>query len=210
MTIRSLREKTVAEPSDAPRRWLTEARCGSADALGRALETCRRYLLLIAEREFDEELRAKASASDLVQETFLEAQRDFAQFQGTSDVELRAWLRRLLLNNLGSFSRSYRGTNKRQVSREIPLQPEGTSTPGGPPLRADSPSPSGFAIEREQREELQKAISRLPEDYRRVISLRYQEERTFEEIGTLMGRTPEAARKLWSRAMDRLKSEWGG
>lgn len=199
----------MAEPSNTPRRWLTEARAGSVDALGRALETCRRYLLLIAEREFDEALRGKASASDLVQETFLEAQRDFAQFQGTSDSELRAWLRRLLLNNLGSFSRSYRETNKRRVSRESPLQPEGSAVLGGPPLRASAPSPSGFAIEREQREELQKAIARLPEDYQRVITLRYQEERTFEEIGTLMDRSPEAARKLWARAMDRLKSEWG-
>lgn len=210
MTFRSFEDKSVVESSGDPDRWLSEARAGSAEALGRALETCRRYLMLIAEQELAPALRAKGGASDLVQETFLEAQRDFAQFDGRSEAELRAWLRRLLLNNLGSFSRSYFGTGKRQVSREVPLAADSSTGEVGQVLRADAPSPSGFAMEREQKEELQKALARLSDDYRQVLMLRYQEERSFEEIGVIMGRTPDAARKLWSRAMERLKSEWGG
>lgn len=191
-------------------RWLSDARAGSAEALGRALETCRRYLLLIADRELDPVLRAKGDASDLVQETFLEAQRDFAQFDGNTEIELRAWLRRLLLNNLGSFSRRYLGTGKRQVSREISLAGDSSSNDAGQQLPAGSPSPSGFAMEREQKEELESALARLPDDYRQVITLRYQDEQSFDEIGIIMGRTPDAARKLWSRAMERLRSEWEG
>src|SRR5262249_54728266 len=98
--------------------WLARARAGDRDALGRVLEVCRRYLLLIADRQLDADLRAKGGASDLVQETFLEAQRDFAQFAGNSEEELRAWLRRMLLNNLGNFTRRYRATGKRAVGRE--------------------------------------------------------------------------------------------
>jgi RNA polymerase sigma-70 factor (ECF subfamily) len=200
----------VAGLADDTGRWLAEARNGSAKALGHALETCRRYLLLIAKRELDPMLQAKGDASDLVQETFLEAQRDFAQFHGTTDAEFRAWLRRLLLNNVGAFSRSYRGTGKRQVAREVPLQSDDSSAPDlGQQLPADSATPSGFVMEKERKESLQVALARLPDDYRQVILLRYQEERTFEEIGTAMNRTPDAARKLWSRAMDRLRSEWG-
>src|SRR5579871_1471767 len=89
-------------------RWLAAARAGSNDALGQALEACRDYLLLIAQQEMDLQLRAKGGASDIVQETFLEAQRAFENFQGTSEEELRAWLRRILLNNLGDFTRRYR------------------------------------------------------------------------------------------------------
>src|SRR5262245_37348302 len=63
-------------------RWLTEALAGSHEALGHALEGCRGYLLHVAMQELDADLASKAGASDLVQETFLEAQRDFARFQG--------------------------------------------------------------------------------------------------------------------------------
>src|SRR5437764_1298683 len=116
----------TATPEDNAR-VLASARSGSAEALGRALETCRGYLLLVAERNLDPVLRAKGGASDLVQETFMEAQRDFAQFQGTTEAELLAGLRRMLLNNVGNFARRYRGTDKRAVGREVGLPREGSS-----------------------------------------------------------------------------------
>jgi RNA polymerase sigma-70 factor (ECF subfamily) len=171
------------------------------------LEACRDYLLLVANQELDPRLQAKGGASDLVQQTFLEAQRDFARFSGESEAELLAWLRRLLLNNLADFRRNYRDTGKRQAEREVSLE-EGSaaSTPGGG-LATDLPSPSGQAMAHEQDEALDRAIARLPEDYRQVLLWRYREERSFEEIGDLLGRTPNAARKLWLRAVERLRRE---
>jgi RNA polymerase sigma-70 factor (ECF subfamily) len=59
----------------------------------------------------------------------------------------------------------------------------------------------------EQSATLERALDRLPEDYRRVIQLRYREERSFEEIAQLMQRSPNAARKLWARAIERLQQE---
>ena len=61
----------------------------------------------------------------------------------------------------------------------------------------------------EQTRKLQEALARLPEDYRRVLALRYEEERTFEEIGRLLQRSENAARKLWLRAVERLQGEMG-
>src|SRR5690349_15212079 len=101
--------------------WLVQARTGSVDSLGRALEACRGYLLLIAQQELEPELQAKGGASDLVQETFLKAHRHFGRFHGDSEAELLAWLRRLLLNNLIDFRRQLR-TAKRQAGKEISLQ----------------------------------------------------------------------------------------
>src|SRR5262245_5783304 len=109
---------------------LAAARAGSHEALGEALEACRRYLLLVAQRELAPELQAKGGASDLVQQTFLEAQRDFPRFAGTTEAELLAWLRCILLHNLGKFSRQYRGTQKRGLEREVTL--DGDSAAGGP------------------------------------------------------------------------------
>src|SRR6516165_11883047 len=123
--------------------WLAAARAGSREALGAGLETCRRYLLLVADREIHPDLRAKGGASDLVQDTFLEAQRDFDQFHGASADELRAWLRRLLLNNVANFTRQYRERAKRDVGREISLEAAGSSHERGAGLAADGLSPSG-------------------------------------------------------------------
>jgi RNA polymerase sigma-70 factor, ECF subfamily len=187
--------------------WLSAARSGSREALGQALDACRQYLLIVARRELDPELQAKGSASDLVQETFLEAQRDFNQFQGDSAEELKAWLRQLLLHNLANFARSYRGTAKRDVHREVAADAAGSSRRGAGALKADIPSPSGFAVKYEQAQCLLRALEELPEDYRQVVLLRYQDQRPFEEIGRLMNRSGNAVRILWSRAVRRLRQK---
>jgi RNA polymerase sigma-70 factor (ECF subfamily) len=197
----------MAEPPGDASQWLPAARAGSNEALGQALESCRRYLLLVADRELDPGLRAKGGASDLVQQTFLEAQRDFAHFHGDSEAELLAWLRVLLRHNLGKFARAYRDTQKRGIGRETPLEGDSSAVGPGAGLAADTPTPSGLAMQREQDDALERALARLPEDYRRVIALRYREERSFEEIGQLLQRSADAARKLWARAVERLQDE---
>src|SRR5947199_7306687 len=111
----------MADPARRFGEWLPAARSGSVRALGDALEACRVYLQAVAERELDPDLRAKGGASDLVQETFLEAHKDFAQFKGDTEEALLGWLRRMLLNNLANFRRHYRGTGKRRAAREIDL-----------------------------------------------------------------------------------------
>ncbi len=189
-------------------RVLAAARGGSREALGNALEGWRRYLLAIAEGQLDEDLRAKGGASDLVQETFLEAQRDFARFEGSSPEELRAWLRQVLLNNVGAFTRRFRATRKRAVRLEVEIHAGCSSAGAGEALAASSLSPSGVAIEHEQATALRRALERLPEDYRRVVTLRFEDGRTFEEIGELTGRSADAARKVSARAMERLRQEW--
>lgn len=185
---------------------LAAARAGSDTMLGQILEACRGYLLLVAQKELDPALRAKGGASDLVQETFLEAQRDFAQFHGTTDEELRAWLRQLLLHNIANFVRRYR-SGKRRADREVSLQPGRSSADQDGGIAADSVTPSVLAIAREQKEALDRALSRLSEDYRRVVLLRYPDQRPFEEIAQEMNRSPGAVRILWSRAVRRLRQE---
>jgi RNA polymerase sigma-70 factor (ECF subfamily) len=200
----------MSESAQQAEQLLAAARAGSREALGKLFEACRHYLLLVAGRQIDPDLHAKGSASDLVQETFLEAQQDFRRFQGTSEGELLAWLKQMLLNNVGNFTRRYRDTGKRAVGREVSLVGDDSSRPSGPGVAAPERTPSSKAIEREQAEALQQALARLPDDYRQVIVYRYLEGRSFAEIGVLMQRSPDAARKLWSRAMEALRQEWGG
>jgi RNA polymerase sigma-70 factor (ECF subfamily) len=186
---------------------LATARAGSGNALGGLLESFRGYLLMVADRELGADLRAKGGASDLVQETFLEAHRDFITFRGVTEPELLAWLRCLLLNNLANFARRYREAEKRRVSREVPLGDGGSSASGLPEPPADTPTPSWAAVKAEDAEALLKALDRLPDDYRRVLTLRHQEGRSFAEIAESMGRTANAVHKLWARAIEQLQSE---
>jgi RNA polymerase sigma-70 factor (ECF subfamily) len=190
-------------------RWLPAARDGSLDALGQVLDACRGYLLRIANRRLSADLRSKGGASDLVQQTFLDAQRDFERFQGESEKELLAWLRQILLHNLAHFRRRYLATGKRDPGREAPLAEEASSTDGGADLAARTPSPSEHAIAHEEAQAVQQALERLPEELRQVLALRHQEQLTFEEIGQRMQRSTSGARALWLRAIERLNDELG-
>lgn len=197
----------MGEPADDPGQWLALARAGSSEALGQALEAFRHYLLLIADRELGPDLKVKGGASDLVQETFIEAHKDFDQFRGASENDLRAWLRGLLGHRLANFARRYRQTSKRGIDREVALQTGDSSASGTGGLAGDQPTPSRELMAREELEALEQILARLPDDYRQVIKLRYQDQMPFEEIGLVMGRSADAVRKLWLRAVTRLQDE---
>jgi RNA polymerase sigma-70 factor (ECF subfamily) len=190
-----------------PSGWLavlTAARAGSPDALGQLLEPFRRYLLAAAAAELDPDLQAKAGASDLVQESLYEGQRDFAGFRGQRPEELLAWLRQILLHNLANLRRHYRHAEMRQVGREVPLPND-----VDPDFRLpdNSSTPSRHAVRAEERERLQAALARLPEHYRSVVEWRHRDGLPFADIATRLGRPPEAVRQLWWRALRRLKLE---
>ncbi len=182
---------------------LQAARAGSAEALGRLLEGCRAYLLLVANQGLNPDLQAKGGASDLVQETFLEAQNDFARFQGHTHEELLNWLRRILSHNLADFRRRYRDRASRQIGQERPLNAWELAELRDK-LVAHTPPPEEKAVAAEEAEALRQAVARLPEDYRRVIALRHEQGQSFHDVAQEMGRSPEAVRKLWARALEHL------
>jgi RNA polymerase sigma-70 factor (ECF subfamily) len=167
------------------------------------LEACRPYLLVIANQQLQPGIQGKVGASDIVQDTFLNAHAHFEQFHGQTEQELLAWLRRIFLNTLTNTVRRFQGTDRRQTDSEVALDAEDAP---GKEMLAPGPSPSSGAIADEQDEALHRALERLSEQYRQVIQLRNWELRSFEEIGRLTNRTPEAARKLWVRAIEQLRS----
>ena len=179
-------------------KWLAEARAGSREALGKVLQAFGAYLHRLATRRLGSDLRVKGSPADLVQETFLEAQRDFGCFQGKTIGKLRVWLRQMLLHNLANFQREYRGTGKRRLSREESLSSWENR------LAAAGSSPSQQVMGREEAEILEAALKRLREEDRRLILLRHKDQRTFKAIGQAMGRSTSGARFLCVRALARL------
>jgi RNA polymerase sigma-70 factor (ECF subfamily) len=191
------------------REQLAAARQGNTHSLGRILEVFKQYLLLVADRELDGQLKAKGSPSDLVQDTFYEAQRDFANFTGLTEDELRAWLRRILLNNVSNFRRFHLDTEKRDAGRERSIEPDSSGNDASPDLASPQQTPSQWAIKNERIDAVDKALARLPGEQRQVIILRNQQHLSFEAIGAKIDRTADAARKLWARAVEKLQFELG-
>jgi RNA polymerase sigma-70 factor (ECF subfamily) len=186
---------------------MDEARAGSREALGQLIDSCRAYLLLVANEELDPSLRAKVAASDLVQETLLAAQAEFPQFRGQSEPELLKWLRRTLLNDLADLRRKYQHSDKRAIAREEPLAGDSRADRLLMDLPANGLTPRASSIAREEAAALQQAMARLPDDYRQAVTLRNWERMSFTEIAEQMNRSPEAVRKLWTRAVERLRDE---
>lgn len=185
------------------------ARAGASEALGQVLEGFRQYLLVLARHSLEPDVHSKVSSSDLVQETFLNAHREFHTFRGSSPEDLKAWLRAILLNQLTDFVRRYRGTSKRRVSSEVCLQDVAAEALLGARTPAVDLSPSDQVADRERSTLLDRALQQLPDHYLQVILLRHRENRSFEEIGPIMNRSADAARKLWLRAIALLKANLG-
>jgi RNA polymerase sigma-70 factor (ECF subfamily) len=197
---------------DDPEQLLILARAGESRARGELLELYRNYLKLLARVEIDRRLQGKVDPSDVVQETFLEAHRDFARFRGTTEPELAAWLRQMLAHNLADVVRRYLGTRRRNVRLERELQDEleRSSQAWDPGLVARNSSPSDRAVRREQMVEIANALAQLPPDYREVLILRHLEGLSFPEVAQRMQRTLTAINKLWVRALGRLRHVLGG
>jgi RNA polymerase sigma-70 factor (ECF subfamily) len=183
---------------------LAAARSGTSSDVGQLLESTRRYLLLVANRSMDAQLQQKIAPSDLVQETFIDAHRDFVRFTGDSEAELFAWLCQILTHKAADAGRKFRGTSKRNIAGEQPLA--AGSSPGFDVASKD-PSPSGYAIDNENQRRLEDALKKLPADYREVIELRSLARLSFAEVGRRMGRSDDAAGKLWFRAIQQLREE---
>src|SRR5580704_1543939 len=109
-------------------RLLDRAREGDAEAEERLLAMCRNYLAVIARQQIGSWLRPKVDASDLVQQTLLEAHRGLAHFEGRSREEWLAWLRQILARNAVDFVRHFQGAEKRRVGREVSLAALGGGT----------------------------------------------------------------------------------
>lgn len=188
-------------------------RCRSGDDSARAelFDRYQAYLKLLAQAQLGRHLRTKCDPSDLVQQTLLEAHRDFAMFQGHEEAELLAWLRRIFAHNLFNQARHF-ATQQRDAAREVSLEQiqtdvERSSLALGRCLASSTPSPSQLAVQRESAVRLADALAQLPEDYQTVLLLRIFEGLPAEEVAQRMQRSAGAVRMLQMRALATLRTQ---
>jgi len=185
---------------------IARARQGDAKALDELFAHCRQYLGLAARNRVESWLRAKVDASDLVQQTMMEAYRGFGKFEGASEGEWLAWLKRILEHNATDFVRHYQGA-KRHIGKEIAIDKpaDDSQALGGIQPAADDDSPSQAFVKHESELQLVEALQQLSEDHREVIVLRNLQRLPFDEVAQRMGRTRPAVQMLWMRAIQKLQ-----
>ncbi|MBN8600918.1 MAG: sigma-70 family RNA polymerase sigma factor [Planctomycetes bacterium] len=189
---------------------LLQAKKGERQAIGQLLEHFRSYLKLIASHEIGSKLGAKLDASDVVQDTFLDAHRYFENFQGESVTQFTAWLRSVMAGVMANYLRRYLGTKARDIrlEKQLAADLDNSAAMLSELLVASISSPSQNIMRDEQTVQLAKAMSNLSADYQSVLTLRHIEGLTFPQIATRLNRTVDSVEKLWLRAVVQLRKSF--
>lgn len=183
------------------------ARAGDTDAFGQLLEQYRSYLWIIAHRYLDDRLRRRIDPADLVQITFLEAQRDLGSFRGQEPAAFVAWIRNILRNNLATAVARHVVTQKRSVANEVRLG--GNSSGSGlgmAALAGSTTSPSQKVANHETSLALIEALGQLPHAQAEAIRYRYMDAMNLKEISLAMGKSEMAVGGLLKRGLKKLRT----
>ncbi|XZE21518.1 sigma-70 family RNA polymerase sigma factor [Pirellulaceae bacterium SH449] len=189
---------------------LARAKQGDEQALGELLLNVESYLKLLARLQIGRHLQVKLDASDVVQETFLEAHRAIKKFEGESRDQFMAWLRSILASRLSNNARRYLGTQARDVRLEQQIQNDldhSAMSLGGMFIDPGE-SPSQLVSQEEQSQIVVACLARLSPDYQNVLVLRHLEGKTFPEIAAQLNRSVDSVEKLWVRGLSKLKKEF--
>lgn len=190
-------------------RMIALARSGSGEELGKLLELYRGYLRLIVGLQIGEKLQAKVSPSDLIQATFLQATRGFADFHGNSEGELMSWLRKILASQLSMELRRY-ATERRNVQLERRIYTDVDQYSAVLSfLAAPGKTPSQSTIRRERAVLLADALTKLPDDYCDIIVQRHLQGRSFASIANRTNRSLDSVKSAWRRAIIKLRETLG-
>jgi len=157
-------------------------------------------------RKLPPSMRRKVAESDVIQEAYLAAFLSLGDFEDRGEASFRRWLGKILEHKLLDEVRRYFGTHKRDARRE---QTVGGDVPGVKEPASD-PSPSMHAMAAEERAALWQAVDRLAKDYQTVLGLVHRNGLTLTEAGERMGRSADAARKLYGRAIAKLTEGMNG
>lgn len=129
------------------------------------------------------------------------SREEFADLAG-----FRAWLRCAARNKIGDLLRRH-GAQKRGAGQQASLSPSVAEELGLAECLRSLPTPSQVAMRGEDRDLLDRALLRLPEDQRRVVAMARLLEMPHKEIAEALGRSETACRMLLRRGLVNLARE---
>lgn len=172
----------------------------------RVLERFREYLGLMARLQVGRRLHDKVDLSGVVQLTLLEAHRGMESRQDRDEVQMTAWLRAILANNLADELRKLRA-EKRDFGRERSLDAalDQSSSRLQAWLAAEQSSPSLKAMRHEQAVQLADALAALPEHQRKAVELHHLQGYSLADVAQEIGCSKGAVAGLLHRGLDKLR-----
>jgi RNA polymerase sigma-70 factor (ECF subfamily) len=192
---------------------LSESCRGDAAAREELLALYRPYLRLVAGRRLPRVVQKRVDASDIAQQTLIDAVRGLPEFRGHSEPEFTAWMLKLLERNLLQSVR-----NNMLGKRDVRLEQIWTDESGSAQmvwhsLADEEPSPMGNMVRGEEALQLALALDKLPEDQRTAVEMRYIAQQSLQEIATEMARSVGSVAGLIRRGVEamqaHLPSEFG-
>ncbi|MFV1958126.1 MAG: sigma-70 family RNA polymerase sigma factor [Planctomycetota bacterium] len=183
-------------PSDAE--MVRRYQQGDVDAARTLFERYVPTLRARVRRKLPPAIRQKVAESDVIQDTFLDVLDHLGTFEDRGANAFRRWLATILEHRILDQVRRFDRSQKRDLRREQSL--EGIAQPAD-----GAPSPSRVAMAAEERAALWEALDHLSDDHARVIRLVHEEGLTLREAAEGMGRSAEAGRKLYGRALKKLE-----
>lgn len=182
------------------------SRAGDTGARDQMLARIHDFLSLVARRELEQELKLKVGVSDIVQCSLLRVCDNVESFAGKSKPQFLAWLKTIVVNEIRRERRRQTAA-KRDVRNEVAFSSALETSPAAIRNLTRRPSPHSEVVNDERLEILRDILAALPDEHATIIVLRNLESRSFAEIGERLGRSENAATKLWHRAMERFQVE---
>jgi RNA polymerase sigma-70 factor (ECF subfamily) len=180
---------------------LRRAKEGAHDALDAVYQRVSGKLLAFIRLRMGPTLRARLESRDILQATLLKSFEHFREFEQSDAASLMAWLARIAENEIRDQA-DRQGRQRRDARAEVPLESD-TSFGAGHVAGALRSALSQLILD-EQARQLEQALETLNEHHREVILLRHYEELSFREIGLRVGKSEDAARMLYARALAAL------
>ena len=159
-----------------------------------------------AERGLPRAVRRKVAASDVLQEAYVAAFARLDRFEDRGPGSFVLWISGIIDHKAREAVRAHTAAAKRSVRREVTrAERRATCEHAGP-----GASPSQEAVAKETESLLLQAMGRLPKDYRAVMRWVYEDGLTLDEVTQRLGRSRDAVRVLYGRALSRLSSLYFG
>ena len=142
---------------------------------------------------------------DLTQETFLGIYRGIGAYR--RDASFETWLFKIATN---AYRKRLRwGAAGKRGAREVPLEDEDDGGPVERIAAADAPAPGEEMLRKERSRLLRQAIDRLPDQMRKCLVLRIDQELKYREIAALMRLSPETVKVHLLKARKKLQEDLG-
>ena len=127
--------------------------------------------------------RNSSDAEDLVQETYLKAYRFFTRFERGTNI--RAWLFKIMTN---LFINSYRDKAKRPEETSFDeMEDFSLYSKMAADTQKDGTNPEKELFDKLYGDEVQRALDRLPEEFKMVVMLNFVEGFSYQEIAEILG-----------------------